>query len=351
MREAVIVTARTGLTKAWSGGLNRTHGATMAGHVIGESIKRAGIEASEVEDVMLGCSLPEGATGRNIARASAIAAGCPVSTAGMTVSRQCSSGLQAIAIAAQRIVYGEGDIYVAGGVESVSCVQNQINTHRRFEPTLLKFRPDVYMPMVDTAEVVANRYGISREQQDAYGLRSQLRAAEAQRLNRFQAEIAPMNTTMSRMDKQTGGVFSQEITVSADEGILPNTTLEALRGIRTVVDGGSVHAGNASQLSDGASAAVVMERAVAERKGLSPLGVFRGFAVTGCEPNEMGIGPVFAIPRLLARTGVSAAEVGLWEINEAFAVQVIYCRDRLNIPDEILKATLNKPRQRAHAGQ
>ncbi len=333
MSDAVIVsTARTGLAKSWKGAFNMTHGATMGGHVLQAAIQRAGIEAAEVEDVVMGCATPEGATGSNIARQIALRAGCPVTTAGVTINRFCSSGLQTIAMAAQRIIAGEGDIFAAGGVESISCVQNEANKHMIAEPWLKAHKPEVYWPMLQTAEMVAKRYQISRERQDEYGVQSQLRAAAAQAAGLFDAEIVPMTTTMGVADKASGMLITREVTIAADEGIRADTTLEGVSKIRSALPGGVITAGNASQFSDGASVAIVMRSEVAEAKGLQPLGIFRGFAVAGCEPDEMGIGPVFAIPKLLKKAGLRVEDIGLWELNEAFAVQVLYCADKLGIP-------------------
>ena len=333
MNEAVIVsTARTGLAKSWKGAFNMTHGATLGGHVLAAAVERARIESGEVEDVLVGCAFPEGATGGNIARQVALRGGCPVTTAGMTVNRFCSSGLQAIALAAQRIIAGEGDIYAAGGVESISCVQNEMNTHMYREVWLQQHKPEVYWPMLQTAETVAKRYQISRERQDAYGAQSQQRAAAAQAAGLFDAEIVPMTTIMGVADKASGMLLSREVTIAADEGIRADTTYDAVAKIRPAIPGGVISAGNASQFSDGASMAIVMNAKVAEAKGLQPLGIFRGFAVAGCEPDEMGIGPVFAIPKLLKKAGLTVADIGLWELNEAFAVQVLYCADTLGIP-------------------
>ncbi|NDI84574.1 acetyl-CoA C-acyltransferase [Undibacterium crateris] len=333
MSDAVIVsTARTGLAKSWKGAFNMTHGATMGGHVLQAAIQRAGIEAAEVEDVVMGCATPEGATGSNIARQIALRAGCPVTTAGVTINRFCSSGLQTIAMAAQRIIAGEGDIFAAGGVESISCVQNEANKHMIVEPWLKAHKPEVYWPMLQTAEMVAKRYQISRERQDEYGVQSQLRAAAAQAAGLFDAEIVPMTTTMGVADKASGMLITREVTIAADEGIRADTTLEGVSKIRSALPGGVITAGNASQFSDGASVAIVMRSEVAEAKGLQPLGIFRGFAVAGCEPDEMGIGPVFAIPKLLKKAGLRVEDIGLWELNEAFAVQVLYCADKLGIP-------------------
>ena len=337
MTDAVIVsTARTGLAKSWRGALNMTHGATMGGHVVKHAIERAGIEAAEVEDVLMGCATPEGATGANIARQIALRAGCPVTTAGATVNRFCSSGLQTIAMAAQRIIAGEADIFVAGGLEAISCVQNEANRHMINEVWLKQNKPEIYWTMLQTAEQVAKRYKIPREVQDQYGARSQQRAARAQADGKFDDEIVPFTTVMGVGDKDTGMLMTREVTLSKDEGIRADTTYEGVSKIKPVFPDGVISAGNASQFSDGASAAVVMNAKVAEKKGLKPLGIFRGFAVAGCEPDEMGIGPVFAIPKLLKRTGVRLEDIDLWELNEAFAVQVIYCRDRLGLPDDRL---------------
>jgi len=333
MTEAVIVsTARTGLAKSWKGAFNMTHGATMGGHVLKAAIERAKLEPGEIEDVIIGCANPEGATGGNIARQIALRGGCPVTTAGMTVNRFCSSGLQTIALAAQRVIAGEGEIYAAGGVESISCVQQEMNQHMLVEVWLKQNKPEIYWPMLQTAENVAKRYQISKERQDEYGVQSQQRAAAAQAAGKFDAEIVPMTTTMGVADKATGMLTTREVTISADEGIRADTTLEGVSKIRTAVPGGVITAGNASQFSDGASVAVVMSDKVAAAKGLQPLGIFRGFAVAGCEPDEMGIGPVFAIPKLLKQTGLKVEDIDLWELNEAFAVQVLYCADKLGIP-------------------
>ena len=337
MVDAVIVsTARTGLAKSWKGAFNMTHGATLGGHVLAAAIERAGIEAGELEDVLMGCANPEGATGVNIARQIALRAGCPVTVPGMTINRFCSSGLQTIATASQRILAGEGEVYAAGGVESISCVQQEMNRHMLYESWLKKNKPEIYWPMLQTAETVAKRYGISRERQDEYGVQSQQRAASAQAAGRFDAEIVPMTVTMGVADKASGMLLSREVTIAADEGIRADTTLEGVSKIRTALPGGVITAGNASQFSDGASAAIVMSSRMAEAKGLNPLGIFRGYAVAGCEPDEMGIGPVFAIPKLLARAGLTVDDIGLWELNEAFAVQVLYCADKLGIPVERL---------------
>ena len=337
MTDAVIVsTARTGLAKSWRGAFNMTHGATLGGHVVKHAIERAKLDPAEVEDVLMGCATPEGATGSNIARQVALRAGCPVTTGGVTINRFCSSGLQTIAMAAQRIIAGEGDVFVAGGVESISCVQNEANHHMIQEVWLKQNKPEVYWPMLQTAETVAKRYGIARDKQDEYGARSQQRAAKAQAEGKFNDEIVPITVTMGVGDKDTGMLLTREVTLSKDEGIRADTTFEGVSNIKPALPGGVIAAGNASQFSDGASAAVVMNATLAEKKGLKPLGIFRGFAIAGCEPDEMGIGPVFAIPKLLARCGLKVPDIGLWELNEAFAVQVIYCRDKLGIPDDKL---------------
>lgn len=337
MTEAVIVsTARTPLTKSWRGAFNMTHGATLGGAAVAAAIERAGIEPGDVEDVLMGCATPEGATGGNIARQIALRAGCPVTTSGVTVNRFCSSGLQTIAMAAQRIIAGEGDVYVAGGVESISCVQNHANTHMATDHWLTQHKPEIYWNMLQTAEQVASRYGIPRERQDEYGVQSQLRAAAAQAEGRFDAEIVAVTTRMAVADPRTRQIITREVTADQDEGIRPDTTLEGVAKIRPALPGGVIAAGNASQFSDGAGACVVMNAVQAQRRGLKPLGIFRGFAVAGCEPDEMGIGPVFAVPKLLKRTGVSVQDIDLWELNEAFAVQVLYCRDQLGIPADRL---------------
>ena len=337
MRDAVIVsTARTGLAKSWRGGFNMTHGATLGGHVVRHAMTRARLEPAEVEDVVIGCAFPEGATGWNIARQIALRAGCPVSVPGMTINRFCSSGLQSIVLAAQRIIAGEGDIYVAGGVESISCVQNQQNQHMLHEPWLAQHKPEIYWSMLQTAETVAARYGVPRERQDAYGVQSQRRAAAAAAAGRFDDEIVPIDVTMAVTDKETGNVSTKDVTVAADEGIRADTTYEAVAKIKPALPGGVIAAGNASQFSDGAAACVVMSAAAADARGLAPLGVYRGFAVAGCEPDEMGLGPVFAVSKLLSRMQLRVDDIDLWEMNEAFAVQVIESRDRLGIPDERL---------------
>ncbi|HVV93148.1 MAG TPA: acetyl-CoA C-acyltransferase [Hyphomicrobiales bacterium] len=334
MREAVIVsTARTPIGKAYRGALNLTDGPTLAGHVIAEAVRRASIDPAEVEDVVMGCAMQEGTTGGNVARRALLRAGLPATVAGTTIDRQCSSGLQAIAVLARAIVHDGVEVGVAGGVESISLVQNDHrNVFHARDEALVAIEPDVYMPMIDTAEVVAARYRIPREAQDAYGLESQKRTEAARAAGRLDAEIVPITTTMAAMDKATGATSEREVTLSEDEGPRPDSTAIGLAGLKPVRgDGKTITAGNASQLSDGATAVVVMERGLAERHGLEPLGIFRGLAVAGCEPDEMGIGPVFAVPRLLERHGLTVDDIDLWELNEAFAVQVIFCRDRLGI--------------------
>jgi acetyl-CoA C-acetyltransferase len=336
MTSAVIVsTARTPLAKSWKGSFNMTHGATLAGHAVEHAIKRAGIEAAEVDDVIMGCANPEGATGANIARQAALRAGCPVTVSGMTVNRFCSSGLQTIAMASQRIIANEGDIYVAGGVEAISCVQQEMNMHMLTDPWLVKNKPEIYWNMLQTAENVAKRYNISRDAMDEYGAASQQKASAAMAAGLFAAEIAPITVTMGVADKVMG-LMTKQVTVSNDEGIRDGTTKDGISGLRSAVPGGLITAGNASQFSDGGGAVVVMHEKFAEKKGLQPLGRFLGFAVAGCEPDEMGIGPVFAIPKVLARLGLKVGDIDLWELNEAFAVQVIYCRDKLGIPGDKL---------------
>jgi acetyl-CoA C-acetyltransferase len=332
MTSAVIVsTARTPLAKSWKGSFNMTHGATLGGHAVEHALKRAGIEAAEVDDVIIGCATPEGATGSNIARQIALRAGMPVTVSGMTVNRFCSSGLQTIALAAQRIVAGEADIYVAGGVESISCVQQEANTHMLADSWLMKNKPEIYWNMLQTAEQVAQRYGISRERMDEYGAGSQQKATAALAAGLYEAEIAPITVTMGVADPVMG-LTTKKVTVSNDEGIRAGTTKEGISGIKPAIPGGVIAAGNASQFSDGGGAVVMMDEKVAEKKGLKPLGRFLGFAVAGCEPDEMGIGPVFAIPKVLAKLGLKISDIDLWELNEAFAVQVLYCADKLGIP-------------------
>ena len=332
MTQAVIVsTARTPLAKSWKGAFNMTHGATLGGVAVKAAVERAGIDPGAVEDVLMGCANPEGATGANIARQIALRAGLPITVSGMTINRFCSSGLQTIAMASQRIVAGEGDVFVAGGVESISCVQQEMNTHMLADPWLKANKPEIYWNMLQTAENVAKRYGVAKERMDEYGVRSQNLACAAQDAGKFNDEIVAVTTTAGVADKVLG-LRTREVTISADEGLRPGTTIEAVRGIRSAVPGGVVTAGNASQFSDGGGACVVVSEAYAERNGLKPLGRFLGFAVAGCEPDEMGIGPVFAVPKVLKKLGLSVADIDLWELNEAFAVQVLYCADTLGIP-------------------
>ena len=336
MREALIVsTARTPIGKAYRGAFNNTTSPTMGGHVIRHAVARAGIDPAQVEDVIMGCANPEGATGWNIARQVALAAGCPVGVAGMTVNRFCSSGLQTIALAAQRIASGEGSVYVAGGVESISCVQQEMNMHMFIDAALQQAVPAVYWPMLQTAEQVATRYGIDRERMDAYGAQSQQRACAAQEAGLFTDEIEPIAVTAGVADPKRG-MTTRQVQVAQDEGLRQGTTAEALAGIPAALPGGSVAAGNASQFSDGAGACVIMDEALVAQRGLEPLGRFLGFAVSGCEPDEMGIGPVYAVPKVLGRLGLKVDDIDLWELNEAFAVQVLYCRDKLGIdPDKL----------------
>jgi acetyl-CoA C-acetyltransferase len=332
MTDAVIVsTARTPLAKSWKGAFNMTHGATLGGHAVAAAVERAGIDKALVDDVIMGCANPEGATGANIARQIALRAGLPITTSGVTVNRFCSSGLQTIAMAAQRIIAGEGDVYVAGGVESISCVQNEANQHMLVEGWLSEHKPEIYWPMLQTAEQVAKRYKIDRERMDRYGAASQQKACAAQEAGKFKDEIAPIAVTAGVADPVMG-LRSKEVTVAADEGLRPGTTYESIKDIRPAIPGGVIAAGNASQYSDGAGACVVTSDAFAQKNNLKPLGRFLGFAVAGCEPDEMGIGPVFAVPKVLKRLGLKVEDIDLWELNEAFAVQVLYCADRLRIP-------------------
>jgi acetyl-CoA C-acetyltransferase len=336
MTNAVIVsTARTPLAKSWKGAFNMTHGATLGGHAVQHAVQRAGIDAAEVEDVIMGCANPEGATGANIARQIALKAGLPITVSGMTVNRFCSSGLQTIALAAQRIIAGEGSVYVAGGVESISCVQQEMNQHMLVDLALQKQKPEIYWNMLQTAEQVAKRYGIGRDAMDEYGAASQQKATAALESGVFMAEIAPITVTAGVADKVMG-LMTKQVTVENDEGIRAGTTKEGISGLRSALPGGLVTAGNASQFSDGAGACVLMDETLAEKRGLQPLGRFLGFAVAGCEPDEMGIGPVFAIPKVLSRLGLKVSDIDLWELNEAFAVQVLYCRDKLGIPADRL---------------
>ena len=333
MKQAVIVSAaRTGLAKSFRGSFNMTHGATMGGHVVQHAVARAGVDPDQIEDVMIGCGFPEGATGQNIARQIALRAGLPITASGLTVNRFCSSGLQTVAMAANAICQEGAGPMVAGGVESISMVQP--HTKMVKEAWLQEHKPDVYMAMIETADIVAERYGVSREDQDAYGLRSQHLIAAAQDAGKFDDEIVPMQTVMGVEDKETKEISHHEVTVDRDECNRPQTTLEGLAGLNPVRDGGYVTAGNASQLSDGAAAVVVMDSADAEKAGLEPMGAFKGFAVAGCEPDEMGIGPIYAVPRLLERHGLKIDDIDLWELNEAFASQALYARDKLGIDPE-----------------
>jgi acetyl-CoA C-acetyltransferase len=338
MREAVVVsTARTGLAKSYRGGFNNTHGAAMAGHAVKHAIERAKIDPGDVEDVIMGCGLPEGATGQNVGRLAAIWAGCPVTTSGTTINRFCSSGLQSIAVAAGRILNEGVPIAIGAGVESISLVQGTLNVNRITEEKLMQTYPALWMPMIDTADIVAARYNISRERQDRFSYESQKRTAAAQQANKFADEIVPMETVMTTVNKETGESKNVAYTVTKDECNRPDTTYEGLASLKPVKGADKfVTAGNASQLSDGASAAVLMEGKEAAKRNVKPLGIFKGFAVAGCEPDEMGIGPVFAVPRLLQRHGLKVNDIDLWELNEAFASQVIYCMDRLDIPHEKL---------------
>lgn len=334
-RALIVSTARTPLAKSWKGAFNMTHGATLGGHAVQHALARAGVEPGQVEDVVMGCALPEGATGNNIARQVALMADCPVGVSGMTVNRFCSSGLQSIALAAQRLMAGEGDAYVAGGLESISCVQQELNQHMLRDLALAKKKPEIYWSMLETAEQVARRYGIGREAMDEYGAASQQKACAAQAAGRFDEEIAPI-TVMAGIADKTLGLVTRQVTVSRDEGTREGTTAEGLSGIKPALPGGVISAGNASQFSDGAGACVLVSEEFASRQGLKPLGRFLGFAVAGCEPDEMGIGPVYAVPKVLKRLGLTVQDIDLWELNEAFAVQVMYCRDRLGIPNERL---------------
>ena len=338
MREAVIVsTARTPIGKAYRGAFNNTDSPTLGGHAVKHAVERAGIDPAEVEDVIMGCVLTQGTQGGNIARLIALAAGLPVTTAGMTVDRQCSSGMMAIAHAAKTIVNDGVDVMVGGGLDSISLVQNEhMNQYRLQDPRLLAMHEHVYMPMIDTAEVVAERYGISRDAMDEYALQSQQRTAAGQEAGRFDDEIVALPSNKGVMDRETKEISFEDIVLEKDEGNRPSTNLEGLTGLKPVREGGVITAGNASQLSDGASASVLMEASLAEKRGLSPLGIYRGTAVAGCEPDEMGIGPIYAIPRLLERNGLTMDDIGLWELNEAFAVQTLYCRDKLGIPNDKL---------------
>jgi acetyl-CoA C-acetyltransferase len=336
MTNAVIVsTARTPLTKSWKGAFNMTHGATLGGHAVKHAVQRAGVDPAAIEDVLMGCANPEGATGANIARQIALMADLPITVSGMTINRFCSSGLQTIAMAAQRVVAGEGDVYVAGGVESISCVQQEMNHHRLQDPALVAKKPEIYWSMLQTAEQVAKRYNIGRDAMDEYGAASQQKACKAQAEGRFEAEIAPI-TVKAGVADAVMGLITKEVTVSKDEGLREGTTKEGISGIKPALPGGVITAGNASQFSDGAGACVVVSEEYASRNNLKPMGRFLGFAVAGCEPDEMGIGPVFAIPKVLKKLGLTVNDIDLWELNEAFAVQVMYCRDKLGIPADRL---------------
>ncbi len=330
-RALIVSTARTPLAKSWKGAFNMTHGATLGGLAVQAAVARAGVDPTAVEDVLMGCATPEGATGSNIARQIALRAGLPITTAGVTVNRFCSSGLQTIAMASQRVIAGEGDVYVAGGVESISCVQNEANRHMIADPWLVAHKPEIYWNMLQTAEQVARRYSIPKQRMDEYGAASQQKACAAQEAGRFKDEMIEVTVTAGVADPVLG-LRSRQVTVSADEGLRPGTTYDGIKDIRAALPGGVVTAGNASQFSDGAGACVVVDEAYAERHGLKPLGRFLGFAVAGCEPDEMGIGPVFAVPKVLKRLGLTVDDIDLWELNEAFAVQVLYCADTLGIP-------------------
>ncbi len=338
MKEAVIVsTARTPIGKAYRGAFNDTESPTMGGHVIREAVKRAGIAPEEVEDVIMGCAVPQGTSGYNIGRNSALAAGLPATTSGMSIDRQCSSGLMAIATAAKQIIEDDMPIVIGAGLESISLVENEHQSHyRQIDPNVLKFSEHAYMPMVETAETVAKKFNISRDVQDEYSLQSQQRTAAAQATGKFDDEIVPLATSKIIINKETKEISKVDVLLEKDEGNRPETTAQGLQNLKPVIEGGVITAGNASQLSDGAAAAVLMDYKLAEQKGLTPLGAYRGVAIAGCEPNEMGIGPVFAVPRLLKRNRLKMDDIGLWELNEAFAVQVIYCRDKLGIPNELL---------------
>ncbi len=332
MTDAVIVsTARTPLAKSWKGAFNMTHGATLGGMAIKAAVERAGVDPGAIDDVLMGCANPEGATGMNIARQAALRAGLPISVSGATVNRFCSSGLQTIAMAAQRIIAGESDLLVAGGVESISCVQQEMNKHMLADSWLVEHKPAIYMSMLETAENVAKRYGIPKERMDEYGAASQQKACAAQEAGKFNDEMISCTVTAGVADAQLG-LRTKEVTISADEGLRPGTTVDSIRNIRPAIPGGVVTAGNASQFSDGAGACVVVSDTYAQQKNLKPLGRFLGFAVGGCEPDEMGIGPVYAVPKVLKRLGLTVADIDLWELNEAFAVQVLYCADKLGIP-------------------
>jgi len=338
MREAVIVaTARTPIGKAYRGAFNNTEGPTLGGHAIREAVKRSGVAPDEIDDVVMGCAVQQGTTGNNIGRLAGVVAGLPSTVSGMSMDRQCASGMMAIATAAKQIIVDNMDVVIGAGLESISLVQNDHrNKFRTVDPNVLAMSENAYMPMLQTAEVVAKRYNISRESQDAYSLQSQQRTAAAQAAGKFDQELAPMESSMGIMNKETGEISYKSVTLAKDEGNRPETNIEGLSSLKPIIEGGCITAGNASQLSDGASASVLMDSKLAEQRGLTPLGAYRGMAVAGCEPDEMGIGPVFAIPKLLKRFGLKMDDIGLWELNEAFAVQVLYCRDKLGIPDELL---------------
>ena len=338
MKEAVIVsTARTPIGKAYKGAFNNTNSPTLAGFAISEAVKRAKIDPSEIDDVIMGCALTQGSSSPNIGRLAALAGGLPVTVSGMTIDRQCSSGMMAIATAAKQIITDGMQVTIGGGLDSISLVQNEhMNTHRMVDKALVAKHPASYMPMLQTAEIVAKRYGISRERQDEYGYQSQMRTAAAQTAGKFDDEITPATVTKGIFNKETKEITFEEVTLTKDEGNRPSTTQEGLANLRLVNEGGTITAGNASQLSDGASACVLMDSKLAEQRGIEPLGAYRGIAVAGCEPDEMGIGPVFAIPKLLKAHGLKMEDIGLWELNEAFAVQVLYCQDKLGIPNELM---------------
>jgi len=336
MPEAAIVSAaRTPIGRAFRGAFNQTHGATMAGHAIEHAVKRAGVDPAEVEDVVIGTGLPEGATGHNIGRVSALRAGLPLTVPGTTINRYCASGLQAISTAAHRVIVDGAKVMVAGGVESISLVQNRVNTTNFSEEWIMRHDPDIYMPMLQTADNVAKHYKVSRQSQDEYSLQSQQRVAAAQAAGRFDAEIVPLPSWKYNEDKDTGAVVEELVTLTRDEGNRPDTTFEGLSALKGVLDkDSSITAGNSSQLSDGAAAVVIMDADEARKRGITPLGFYRGLVVAGCDPGEMGIGPVFAVPKLLERHNLTIDDIGLWELNEAFAVQALYCRDTLGIPNE-----------------
>ena len=338
MREAVIVsTARTPIGRAYKGAFNDTYAPTLSGKVVEEAVAKAKIDPAEVDDCIMGCAMQQGTQSPNIGRLTALSGGLPVSVPGMSIDRQCSSGLMAVATAAKQIVIDQQQVVIGGGIESISLVQNQnMNTHKMFDKNLIAKHKDIYMPMLQTAEIVAKRYNVTRDAQDEYGYQSQMRTAAAQAAGKFDDEIVPITTTKMIKDKVTGEITRQEVTLTKDEGNRPSTTLEGLQGLRLVNEGGTITAGNASQLSDGASINVLMERKLAEHRGLEPLGAYRGMAVAGCQPDEMGIGPIYAVPKLLKNFGLKISDIGLWELNEAFAVQVLYCRDKLGIPNELL---------------